>query len=352
MKIKLLLWELLRHSIAFSLAIAVFIFIMNYLQEMNMLVSGFRAITVGILLLFTSLISVGLIYFFQKESLTDFNRPQMRFLIGSLLTMGVVILYWYIIVLANDLNFLPDHIYDDTQKNDWNDLNYWQAFFLIFIPSFMTYGLIHLFHNFILLQNMKTQTEIELSSLRSANAEASNQLLRQQVQPHFLFNALSILKSLIKNNPQTAEVYLLRLSDFLRTSFAQNKQDVATVREEIRLCLDYLEMQKMRFDDALEYTFDVPDQYLDARLPFFSLQTLAENAIKHNMLTDESPLHIRIYAKDGMISVENNLQKRSSVEDSTGYGLSNLSERYQLLSGNEIEIQTDDKIFSVAFKII
>src|SRR5690554_5962416 len=211
----------------------------------------------------------------------------------------------------------------------------------------MVYALVHLLHNFILLNHLKTQTELELSYLRSANAETTNQLLRQQVQPHFLFNALNVLKSLIKQNPKTAEAYLLRLSDFLRMSFSQNKKGVATVREEVKLCFDYLEMQKMRFGEALEYTFDVPDHYLDGILPFFSLQPLAENAIKHNELTDENPLYIRINVKDGVIKVENNLQRRSSVEDSTGNGLSNLSERYRLLSGEQIHIQDDGSLFSV-----
>src|SRR5690606_12803878 len=121
---------------------------------------------------------------------------------------------------------------------------------------------------------------------------------------------------------------------------------------EIKLCRDYLEMQKMRFGEALEYTFNVPEECMSGTLPFFSLQPLAENALKHNQLTEENPLHIRITSQDGFIKVENNLQRMSSVESSTGNGLSNLSERYRLLSGNSIHIQDDGAVFSVALKII
>src|SRR5690606_29967537 len=156
----------------------------------------------------------------------------------------------------------------------------------------------------------------------------------------------------IKQNPKTAEAYLLRLSDFLRMSFSQNEKGVATIREELKLCRDYLEMQKIRFGNALEYRFEVPESCLNGKLPFFSLQPLVENAIKHNELTEENPLHVVINVENGLIKVENNLQRKSSVEGSTGNGLSNLSERYRLLSGEQIHIQDDGINFSVAFKII
>lgn len=350
MRIRLPIRELIRYSVSLSVAITVFFFIMIYLQDLDLVLGIYRSAISGAVLFSTSLVSILLIVLFEKRELRGFtNRTNLRFVLGSLINTFLLLSYQYLRGLAEKYGLFPTELYD---LREMQALHGWQLYLLVFISSLMVYSLVHLLHNFILLQHLRTQTEIEVSQLRSANAETTNQLLRQQVQPHFLFNALNVLKSLIKQNPKTAEAYLLRLSDFLRMSFSQNKKGVATVGEEVKLCLDYLEMQKIRFEDALEYTVDVPDNYLHGSLPFFSLQPLAENAIKHNELTEENPLYIHISVEDGTIKVENNLQRKSGVEDSTGKGLSNLSERYRLLTGEQIHIQDEGSVFSVAFKII
>lgn len=349
MRIRFPLKELVRYSLVLSGAIMVFVALMIYSQEMDLLVSLSRALISGMVFLLASMVSISLIVILEIRNHTNSTQiTRLRFIIGSLINIALMLSYHFIRMRAEEYGIVPDNM---LSSEEMRQLQKWQLFLLISIPSLMVYGLVHLLHNFILLHYLKTQSELEISLLRSANAETTNQLLRQQVQPHFLFNALNVLKSLIKQNPKTAEAYLLRLSDFLRTSFSQNKKGVATVRDEIKLCRDYLEMQKMRFGDALDYTFDVPEQCLDRCLPFFSLQPLAENAIKHNQLTDERPLHIRVLVEGDTIKVENNLQRLSRVEGSTGNGLSNLSERYRLLSGKRIEIYDDGHIFSVAFEI-
>lgn len=350
MKIKLPIRNLIIYSLFIAVAMMVFFFIIIYLQELNFISSILKAIFSGIILITTSALSISLIVIFERHNLNDFSKhSKLRFIIGAIVNMLFMHIYRYIRELAEQRGVFIEHINNTVSLHD---LNVWQIFLLTFIPSLLIFGLVHLYHNFILLHHFKTQTEIEVSQLKIANAETTNQLLRQQVQPHFLFNTLTILKSLINNNPKTAEAYLIRLSDFLRVSFSQNRKGVTSIKEELKVCEDYLEMQKMRFGEAIEYSFDVPKDYLDKYLPFFSLQMLAENAIKHNKLTDESPLIIQIVARDDVIRVSNNLQRKASVEDTTGYGLTNLSERYKLLSGNYLEVIDDGKFFSVGFKII
>src|SRR5690625_6092884 len=148
-----------------------------------------------------------------------------------------------------------------------------------------------LLQNFLLHQHEKKRIEMELLQLKAINSETKNQLLQQQIQPHFLFNALNILKSLIRKYPETAEAYLVRLSDFLRVSVSGNKTGLATVREELKLCEDYMEMQKIRFGNAICYDVKIQedDDCIARYLPFFSLQLLVENAIKHNELTELHP---------------------------------------------------------------
>lgn len=206
---------------------------------------------------------------------------------------------------------------------------------------------------FAMAQHAKVQHELESSRLAKARTDAANQLLRQQIHPHFLFNALSTLKALIRKDSATAEVYLLRLSDFLRVSVTAHQQGLSTLKHEVKLCEDYLEMQKIRFKDALSYQIDLSPELLEKGvLPLFSLQPLAENAIKHNGFTKESPLLIHIFQEGDAIVVKNNRIERNYVVESTGSGLSNLAERYRMISEDEIKIEQYPDAFFVKIKIL
>lgn len=225
--------------------------------------------------------------------------------------------------------------------------------FAPYILCFFINTIIIIIQEVVLLKNKKSRIELENAQLRIKNAEAYYQQLKQQIQPHFLFNSLNILKTLIKKNPDTAEDYLVKLSDFLRYSISSGDTNTIKLGDELKMCLDYLEMQKLRFGMSLEYTINVPDEIKTSGfVPVFSLQLLLENAIKHNSLTNESPLHIDVTYHDGMLRVCNNIQTKLSSEVTTGLGLANLSERYKILSGSDIIIKANDKQFRVSIKIL
>lgn len=194
--------------------------------------------------------------------------------------------------------------------------------------------------------------ELENAQLRLRNAEAMNQQLLQQIRPHFLFNSLSTLKSLIALSPDQAGEYLVRLSGFLRASLGSTGSGVVTVGRELELCIDYLEMQRMRFGEALQFTVDVPAAVREEKyLPVFSLQLLIENAIKHNVLTRDRPLTIRIVYHEGVISVINNLQKKEDAVESAGTGLIHLRERYKTLTGDPVRVEAEGGQFSVSINV-
>ena len=222
--------------------------------------------------------------------------------------------------------------------------------------------------------------ELENSRLRMRNVEAKNLQLMQQVQPHFLFNSLSALKSLIGHSPEQAGEYLVRLSGFLRASMSSHAMSVVLVGKELELCVDYLEMQQIRFGEALRFSIDVPVLVREGRyVPVFSLQLLIENAIKHNVLTRERPLSIKVLYADGAIRVVNNLQRLPGagvpVGDagvnaggagasaggvganagdgpvSEGTGLMNLRERYRALTGDPVLVEEGEYEFSVTIKV-
>jgi len=223
---------------------------------------------------------------------------------------------------------------------------------LIVISVFVN-TLVVVFHNYVVLQDAKMNADMENSQLKAANAEASNQLLRQQIHPHFLFNALNILKSLYKIDPNAAEEYLICLSDFLRAAVSNNNIKVVRLKDEIKLCQDYLRMQKIRFGDALICSVSIGEVMLESGfVPSFSIQPLLENAIKHNELTEEFPLNISIRQEDDRIIVSNSLRLKNIPEVSTGSGLANLSERYRILSNDEVQIETNETTFSVSIKVL
>jgi sensor histidine kinase YesM len=225
--------------------------------------------------------------------------------------------------------------------------------YAIFVLGFILNTIVLIMQDLILLREKKARIEIENAELKLKNVEASNQQLKQQIHPHFLFNSLNTLKALIKKDPEKAEDYLLKLSDFLRASFLSELPNTQTLKKELKLCLDYLEMQKMRFGDSLQYSVNIDEEIQSSTsVPVFSLLTLLENTVKHNTLTEEFPLKIEMNYEEGKIVSSNNLQPKQTFEASTGLGLENLVERYRILVGKEINIQNDGKTFSVGIYLI
>ncbi|MBN2664506.1 MAG: histidine kinase [Bacteroidales bacterium] len=207
--------------------------------------------------------------------------------------------------------------------------------------------------NLVMLKEKKAKVEIENTQLKMKTGEAQNQLLKQQIHPHFLFNSLNTLKSLIKKSPELAEDYLIKLSDFLRISVTSNTNNLLKIKDELKICDDYLQMQKIRFGNALKFSFDIPENiYNSGFLPVFSIQLLIENAIKHNILTEEKPLQITISYNNDRIIVTNNFQPKNNNETVSGIGLTNLAERYKLISSDDIIIHTDNNFFTVSIKIL
>jgi len=225
-------------------------------------------------------------------------------------------------------------------------------FIMIVLFAVSSNTVILIIQDLMLLREKKAIIESENAQLKIKNIEATYNQLKQQIHPHFLFNSLNTLKTLIRKQPKNAEVYLKKLSDFLRTSITLNNENLAKLSDELKFCLDYLELQKGRFGEALKYSIEIPEEAKSGFVPVFSVQHLLENAIKHNALTVENPLLIEIKNDNNRIIVSNNIQVKDLTEETTGRGLANLAERYKILSGDEIIFQSDDNHFSVSLKIL
>ncbi|WPV00632.1 histidine kinase [Mucilaginibacter sp. cycad4] len=228
------------------------------------------------------------------------------------------------------------------------------VYLIIFLVSgILVNTVIVLLQDFVILQADKAHADLELSQIKTAHAEATNLLLKQQIHPHFLFNALNTLKALYRKDPCAGDNYIVHLANFLRASVYNHAAKTSSLADELALLLDYLEMQKIRFGSALNCIIDLPADILNDRyLPSFSLQPLLENAIKHNELTQQSPLIINIFCSEDRIVVSNTLKKKNLNVTSTYHGLANLAERYSLLSGDEVIINENANTFSVSIRLL
>lgn len=219
--------------------------------------------------------------------------------------------------------------------------------------SVLLNALLLMLHNTVLLYTVKVHADLEYSRLQASHAEAANLLLKQQIHPHFLFNALNTVKALYHTDLESGDTYLVHLARFLRASVYTHTAKVSRLDHELMILDDYLQMQKIRFGAALQCKIDLPEQSLtNLYLPSFSLQPLLENAIKHNELTEQCPLYVTIDQQKDRVVIGNNLQRKSIKTDSTNSGLANLAERYRLLSGDEVHIEEKENKFLVSIKLL
>jgi len=226
------------------------------------------------------------------------------------------------------------------------------SLFYPFITAYTANTMILIISNAIILQWEKAQSDKELSMLRIKNVEAEHQQLIQQLQPHFLFNALSTLKSLIKTDAELAEEYLVKLSDFLRFTVSSHNSKLVPLSEELRFTKDYIDLQQIRFGSTFQCRLIIPEEKAsEFIIPIYALQTLVENAIKHNAFTEEKPLMLEIKFNNDSIVVSNNKIPRKTTPN-PGVGLKNLNERYFLICGERILVEDKPDNFMVTIKLL
>lgn len=190
----------------------------------------------------------------------------------------------------------------------------------------------------------------ENAELKFSNLEAEYRLLKEQINPHFLFNALNVSKSLISSRPKEAERYIVQLSDFIRIMI-DNQKKTSTLAEELQMVTNFVALQKIRFDEALQISIIHSNNVITAQLPFFTLVSLIENAIKHNSFTAEKPLKIRLFIENDWVVLKNNIQPKF-VMSSTRTGLININRRSKILTGEEIMVNNNDVDFTVKVKLL
>jgi len=220
-------------------------------------------------------------------------------------------------------------------------------YFAIIITMTITFSL-HLFTFYKKYQ----ENRVKQQKIIAGTASAKFETLKNQIDPHFLFNSLNVLSSLIEENPDSAQRFTTSLSKVYRYVLEQKDKELISVQEELAFAKTYMNLLKMRFENSLFYELPEAISNPEARVVPLSLQLLLENTVKHNVVSEQKPLHIRIFEQDGYLIVQNDYQKKEVLQDRKGVGLQNIISRYAIITTRQVRIEQSDKFFTVKLPIL
>jgi sensor histidine kinase YesM len=198
------------------------------------------------------------------------------------------------------------------------------------------------------------QAIIEAERLQKINWESRYEGLKQQVNPHFLFNSINTLSSLIYEDKTAASRYIKEMSQVYRYLLRSNDdEELVTLQPELQFIRSYFHLLKTRFGEGIQLQVNVPERFLHWLLPPLTLQMLVENAVKHNNISKQAPLFITIACTDdGWLTVTNNLQKKLGRVESTGIGLANIREKYRLLGLPDVQLSETETHFKIMIPMV
>lgn len=314
-----------------------------WLERGSTRIRDFNLISIGSVL--ALLLNTLLLYFFfriQFWAITRFKNDRLK------MWLVLVGLFFGIALLTPVFSQLQKWWYkEEVSGNLYTTLHYVKDLTVLII-SFLFTALIYLIN-----QNYKKVTENQ--SLVIENFRNRYNAIKNQTNPHFLFNSLNTLSGLIGYDDDQAHEYLDQLASVFRYTMQDNP--VIKLADELDFVESYVYLMKIRYNEGLLVHYRIDEAYKKYDILPFALQILIENAVKHNVITPKDVLHITIETTtSGTIRVENNLrpklEPRQGKKESNGLGLENLKERYQLMYGKEISIRSDNGIFAVEIPLI
>jgi hypothetical protein len=210
----------------------------------------------------------------------------------------------------------------------------------------------HVYETVFLVKESESEM-VRNEQLERAKAEAELQALKNQIDPHFMFNALNTISFLIDNSPEKAKSFNEHLADVYRYILQNKASNLVMVREEMIFLQDYFALQKIRYGAAVILEPNLEEEILTHYvMPPISMQILAENAFKHNEFSIHEPLHIRIAFENEQLLFYNRKRKKTGIKSSSKLGLYNLQERYKLTTGQMIEVIENDDSFTVCLPLL
>jgi two-component system LytT family sensor kinase len=295
-------------------------------------------------LLFQVVLNIGfcfLIFYIALKK--DNGLPVSKGAFKQILSYLLYIVLLFVCCLAAGIS--QRRIFDDFQLRGVFWSAYLTRYFLSIVFSLILVKIV------MLIRESKVKDK-ENSELRTAYLEAELEVLKEQLNPHFLFNSLSSLSGVVREDPEKAQHFIGHLSKIFRYSLAKSQNNLVTIEDELVMIKSYEELLKMRFENAFKLETTVDKRYLDVMIPHLTLQPLLENAAKHNMASLKKPLTVKIFISDNNLVVSNNLQEIAEPEGSTGIGLVNLNSRFRILMHKEICIEKTKDTFTVKLPVV
>lgn len=224
--------------------------------------------------------------------------------------------------------------------------------FSSYIPILVITFIVSLIFHAAFLYRKLQENRVKEQKIIAGNASAQFETLKNQIDPHFLFNSLNVLSSLIEENPENAQRFTTSLSKIYRYVLDQKDKELVPLKEELNFAKTYMKLLSMRFENSL--TYSLPEAIIDddAKVVPLSLQLLLENTIKHNIVSDMQPLHITITLEGDYLLVSNNLQKKEVLQGGSGVGLQNIISRYAILTEKPVIVDSDEANFLVKIPIL
>jgi hypothetical protein len=268
------------------------------------------------------------------------NKPIQKILV-LLFSVGFYTIPMSILLLVGWYNFFADG------KPDWDVI--WQSTLIILVAViFIT----HVYETVFLVKETESEM-IKNEQLERAKAEAELEALKNQIDPHFIFNSLNTLSHLIEEKPGKAKQFNDNLADVYRYILQNKVRDLVLLKEELIFLQNYFSLLKIRFEEAVQLRLSIDEKETDHYLiPPISLQILVENAIKHNEFSEFQPLTITIDLKNDVLAVHNPVRRKILRKPSSKIGLQNLQERYRLITNREITVNEEENDFTVVLPVL
>ena len=220
-----------------------------------------------------------------------------------------------------------------------------------------TYGtrinlFLHILNAVLFYIDQYKNKQLEAEELKRISSQAQLEAIKNQVNPHFLFNNLNVLSALIIQESPDANKFIEEFSKVYRYVLESGHQELISLQSELGYINPYIFLLQKRFPESIFINVNIPEKFLCYDIVPVALQMLVENAIKHNIASRQKPLQINLSVNNNMLVVTNNLQARPAADFSTHIGLENISKRYEIVTGKKIEIEKTSEYFMVSLPLI